>query len=148
MFVHSTSLALIALLLCGCIRHASETREQLPVEPTQLASILEDAQHAGDALQQDVQGGRFWTAWRHSGQRVSIYGPLFDSHHNPILLRSAKSALWYHMNLSDGDFTKIRFESTQADSLDVAVIGRVEAINWYTKHVWIKAAMCDVVGAD
>ena len=130
---------LVALLLSNCGRHTSQS-DEVPADTKQLFAVMHEAERTWDHLARDLASGRIWMAWRYSGERVQFYGqPMFESHRNPMLVWIWKTPIWVHLQLKPSEFEDVQRESTQVDSFTIAVLGRVEHINWYTKHVTIRS---------
>jgi hypothetical protein len=129
-------IAAVALIsVCSCGRHGSDT-DHLPTDTKQLFAIWADAEKTWGHLQRDLAAGHFWMAWRYAHARVRFNGqPVFDSSRNPILVSIWKTPIWCHVVLTPSEFSDVQKERTQVDSFSMAVLGRVEKINWYTKHV-------------
>ena len=131
-----------ALILCtfsACGRRDEQTNEGA-LERKDLVAVHGDAGEAWWRLKRDLAGGRFWMAWRYAGVRIGFTGqPVFDSSRNPILVSIFRTPIWCHVELSPAEFAEVQKQRTEVDSFTMTVLGRVESINWYTKHVTIQS---------
>jgi hypothetical protein len=131
----------MAVVACSCSRSSRVPHEHRTSWP--------EAEDTWASLQRDLVSGHFWTALRYSGKQAAFSGqPIFDSDHNPILVSIFETPIWCHVELEAAELRKIQLERNQSDCATVEVLGRVKAINWYTKHITLTSLQSHVDGGQ
>jgi hypothetical protein len=141
--------ALLLLCLCDCSRRNSAEVEKLPTDQKELVAELEKAEANWRGLKGDLTSAWVWRAWRFRGARITFGNePVFDIHHNPILVSIWKTPIWCHVRLRDEELRNIQDSQAHADSIAVAAIGRVRSVDLFTKHVTIDSIETFVSSAE